>query len=632
MKTKILFLLLFALISCESQLDTVPTNFVSTVNYFSNEDQLNKGLTGVYDLLGNSSLYGEQLLTYMSYSNDEAIFSFTTPTYLFRANFGYASNDAAITKLWDTLYRGIKNANILLEALDNPNAQGVSRSVKNDIKAQALFLRAYYFFMLVDRWGAVPMPLSSVKSAYDVNLASTPIAEVYAQIVNDMKEAESILPQASKLGANSSGRVSKNTAQGVLARVCLSMAGFPLYDKSKYAEALAWCTKLIETGENMLNPSYEDLFMKQARDEYYIQENMWEVEFYGNYQDSYTEGGYVGIRNGLKAGNGLEYPGYGYDFLRASKTLWDKFQYAWFDARDYYSKDLRRERNIAAYYWEGGSTDNQNMYKIYQTRTKMENRYTRWPAKWRREEETNLPRFKNGNGTNFPLLRYADVLLMFAEAENEVNNGPTQAAYDAFNQVRRRAYGTGYRVNSVTVKSKGSGYRTGNANAPLVTFSENSFSNGASAAQAYSYISGGQLSSVTVFNKGAFYTATPPTVTITSVDGFGSGATATANVEPINPEEADLQPGLSKEEFLQEVMDERARELAFECLRSHDLRRWGTLIPTIQELGAVGADAPNSVIDFYLSPAANISEKHLYYPIPSSEMATNALMVQNPGW
>jgi hypothetical protein len=638
MKTKLLFLLAFVIISCESQLDTVPTDFASSATYYSTEEELNKGLTAVYDLLGNSSLYGEQLLSYMSYTNDEAIFKYSQLTYLVRGNFGYSSNDVCFENLWNALYRGIRNANILLEALDDSNASGVSQSVKDDMRAQALFLRAWYFFMLVSRWGAVPMPLSSVKSATDVNMAPTSEAEMYAQIVSDMTEAEAILPQASERGTSSSGRISKNTAQGILARVCLSWAGFPVYDTSKYAEALAWCTKVIETGENSLNPNYADLFVKQARDEYDIQENMWEVEFYGNYQDSYTEGGYVGIRNGLYAAYGNDYPGYGYDFMRASKTLWDKYQYSLVDAtKDYLAKDLRMARNIAAYYWSGGSSDDLNMYKVYYqiSSGNESNRYTRWPGKWRRDEETNLPRFKNGNGTNFPLLRYADVLLMFAEAENEVNNGPTQAAYDAINQVRRRAYGTGYRVKSLKVTATGSGYTS---KKPLITFSDNDYSNGASAAEAFpNMMSLGdgyyRISTVAILvNGGGFYTSTPPTVTITSVDGYGSGATATATVELINPEEADLEAGLSKEAFFEEIKDERARELAYECLRSHDLRRWGILIPTIQELASVGAAAPSSVKDYYLTPAANISTRHLYYPVPASELSTNALMVQNPGW
>lgn len=634
MKTKLLlFLLTFVFISCESQLDTVPTDFASAATYYSNEDELNKGLTAVYDLLGDASLYGEQLLTYLSYTNDEAVFRH--PTDIALSNFSYVSSAPKIANLWNALYRGIRNANILLEALDHPNAGRVSQSVKDNMRAQALFLRAYYFFMLVDRWGAVPMPLSSIKSASDVNMAPTPVAKAYAQIISDMTEAEAVLPQASKLGPNSSGRISKNTAQGILARVCLSMAGFPVYDESKYAEALAWCTKVIETGENSLNPNYADLFVKQARDEYYIQENMWEVEFYGNYQDNYREGGYVGVRNGLYAIWGLDYPGYGYDYLRVSKALWDKYQYSLLDpANDYLAKDLRMARNIAPYYWSGGSSEDQNMIKVYQPRTGTSNRYTRWPGKWRRDEETNLPPFKNGNGTNFPLLRYADVLLMFAEAENEVN-GPTQAAYDAINSVRRRAWGTGYRVNSLRRTSAGSGYKQ----APYITFSSNGYDNGASVAEAYpGTISSGDgfytiASAIILVNPGAFYDETPPTVTFTSVDGYGSGAAATATVELINPEEADLQPGLSKEAFFEEIKDERARELAFECLRTHDLRRWGILISTIQELGSkYGASAAAAVQNCYLFPAVNITTKHLYYPIPPSEMSTNGLMVQNPGW
>ncbi|RZK39304.1 MAG: RagB/SusD family nutrient uptake outer membrane protein [Pedobacter sp.] len=626
----IFFLILFACsTSCKKQLDTLPTDFVTSVNYYKTEDQLDKGLTGIYSILGNGAMYQDALLHNMSYSNDEGVFVYTQAALIAPSNFSYTANEATITNLWNTLYRGINYANILLEALDAPDLVNVKESSKENIKAQALFLRAYYYFMLVERWGGVPMPLKATKSANEINLAKTSTREVYEKVIADMTAAEAVLPKASTLGANSSGRLSKNTAQGILARVCLSMTGFPLNDQSKYADVISWCNKVMSGGENSLNPNYADLFAKQARDEYYVQENMWEVEFYGNLTDNFREQGYVGVRNGLSALTGDEYPGFGYNFLGATINLFYTYQ---IDPITFLSKDLRRERNIAPYLWVGGSAASLVMTKRYFPIRTTQNLYQRWAGKWRREEEIKLPRFKNGNGTNFPLLRYSDVLLMFAEAENHVN-GPTGLAYEAINKVRERAYGQGNRVSAIAfnaVNDGGSGYTA----APDVVIGKSGDVNGVNTAEAYATIANGRVTGIVLVNMGGFYTSTPPTVTITSSNGVGSGATATAVLSAIDPSEARLTPGLTKDEFFKEIVDERTRELAFEALRSQDLRRWGLLISSVREMANVyGPAAPCcSVQSAYLTAGQNINNKHLYYPIPPSEIATNSLIVQNPGW
>ena len=628
----IICLSLFISESCNDLLNTVPTDFVTSQNYYQTADQLNKGLAGIYDVLENTALYREALLTYMSYSNDEAVFVYDKVNFTPASNFTYTSNFASFTNLWNQLYKGINYANILLEAIDSPVANNISQEDKDDVRAQTLFLRAYFFYMLVERWGAIPMPLTSTKSAADINMASTTIADVYKQIITDMTFSQTLLKKMSVIGDKSSGRISKNSAQGILARVCLSNAGFPLYDESKYIDARAWCDSVMQRGENMLDPCYSDLFIKEARDEYYVKENMWEVEFYGNATDGHSDNGYVGVRNGIPAINGLEFPGYGYEFLGASIDLYNKYQ---IDPNTKLSNDLRRERNIAPYRWIGGSTSYQIMTKNYWVINS--NLYNRWPGKWRRDEEILTPRYKNGNGTNFPLLRYADVLLMFAEAENHIN-GPTVAAYNAINSVRRRAYGTGFKVSKITVVNGGSGYPTitTSGEKPVsvnVNIEKNTDSNNASSAEAYATVSGGKITNITLVSMGAFYNSTAPLVTISSSTGAGSGATATATVTAINPLDADLSAGLSKEQFFEEIKAERSRELAFECLRTQDLRRWGILIPTIKDLSTKYASgAPAGLYNAYSIPGANISTKHLFYPIPPSEMSTNALIVQNPGW
>ncbi|RYD93443.1 MAG: RagB/SusD family nutrient uptake outer membrane protein, partial [Sphingobacteriales bacterium] len=241
-------------------------------------------------------------------------------------------------------------------------------------------------------------------------------------------------------------------------------------------------------------------------------------------------------------------------------------------------------------------------------------------------EEVTLPRFKNGNGTNFPLLRYADVLLMFAEAENNVN-GPTQAAYDAINLVRRRAYGKGNKVIKINVTNGGTGYTA----APIVNVAASS-DNGSSTALAAATITAGRVTSIRVVTPGAFYT-TAPTVTITRANTVGSGATATALIAPIVPEEANLAPGLSKEDFQLEIQDERSRELAYEGLRTTDLRRWGLLLQNVRESSDdFRINAPTNLRIYGVEPGDFITERHLYLPIPSVDIVLNTAIVQNPGW
>jgi hypothetical protein len=240
---------------------------------------------------------------------------------------------------------------------------------------------------------------------------------------------------------------------------------------------------------------------------------------------------------------------------------------------------------------------------------------------------------------------------MLAEAENEVN-GPTGVAYEAINAVRRRAYGTGNRVTSITVTNGGTGYTT----APTITVAPSyTLSTGTGiigdAALATATVSGGRITSINVTSSVGFYT-TPPTVTITG--GGGTGAVATAVLTPINPLAADLAPTLSKDAFRKAIQDERMKELNGECLRRQDLKRWIAptgglmLVYAVKLRSDIAANGtPERFSDgtqvIPLVPAvndrtaashdgANISERDIYLPIPLSEITNNKLAKQNTGY
>ncbi|WP_207532135.1 RagB/SusD family nutrient uptake outer membrane protein [Desertivirga arenae] len=531
----IAFLGLLFFSACNEKLETKPSDFLSPVNYYETEAQLNAALNGVYDPLGQEAMYANGLLTYLSYGNDEAIWRATGQT-TGPMVYNYDPSEANIDNLWTALYYGINRANVLLENIDKSIA---GTKAKEIIKGQALFLRGYYYFMLADNWGAVPIKLSSTQSANEVDIPSSPAVEVFSQAVKDMEAAEALLPTALEWGDNSAGRISKNTARGILARTYLTMAGEHLKDVSKYQDALKWSKMVIDSKESALNPDYAQVFINHCQDKYdnIYRESMWEVEFYGTKSDIYGEVGYNGNRNGIPSNN-IDFPGYGYAFLYATAKLFNKYESRGSGATEF-SPDERRDWAIAPYTWNDNTKT-----KVMMTYS-ANSAYNRYPGKWRRDLETNLPRTKNSSGINFPLLRYADVLLMFAEAEFRVN-GATALAYNALNQVRRRAYGK-----------------------------------------------------------------------------LKPGAT--------NLSEADLS-GLSEDAFFKAVVDERMRELAFECLRTHDLKRWGILVSTLKDFAAdIRQNAPANR-KFSSIVGDNVQPRHFYYPIPSREMSLNKAIAQNSNW
>jgi hypothetical protein len=371
-------------------------------------------------------MYGNSMFSEFDGCTDESWGGFTTTTTGMKVyNFDYT--ETHIRNLWQNCYIGIDRANRLIA---NINIASMDNARRDEILGEALFLRGYYYFLLVTRFGAVPMRLEPIASPQNAELPRTPVAEVYAQILKDMKDAEAKVSPS----LTSASRVYKTVVQGVLARVCLHMAGYPLNDQSKYAEALEWTKKVISSSQHALNTSFDNIygfnpfsqiFINHAQDKYDVKESMWEVEFKGNRTDGYNENGRVGNNIGISMqGTGrLESDtGFCWGLVKATGMLYDLYGP---------NDTLRRDWAIGTFTYNN-STGARN----YLPAT---NKHGRFPGKWRRSYELLTPKNKNYTPINYPLLRYADVLLMFAESENQVN-GPTAEAYEAVNMVRRRAF------------------------------------------------------------------------------------------------------------------------------------------------------------------------------------------------
>lgn len=412
--------------SCKKFLDTKPTDFIAPETYYSTEAELNTALIGVYDVLGQQSMYGNGLFNQLAACSDESFYNRSAQTTGVMVNV-YDYSNADVSDFWTSAYQGIERANMLIANIDKPKMDETKRK---NILAQAKFLRGYYYYLLVISFGDVPLKLTPQASVQDVNVPRTPAKEVYNQILADMKEAEANLNTVTANGVPS--YISKTGCQGILARVCLSMAGYPVNDNAKYAEALIWAQKVESSGEHILrttydaaitNSSYSQVFINMTQDKYDIKESIWEVEFWGNRTDAYLESGRVGNVNGIQFTGDADSIGYSYGFHNTTLRHFNR----------YGNGDKRRDWAIAPYRYTNVTTTptraNWNASQIY----------NRNMGKWRRSYEILTPKHKNYTPENFPLLRYSDVLLMIAEAENEVN-GPTGTAYNALNQVRRRGY------------------------------------------------------------------------------------------------------------------------------------------------------------------------------------------------
>jgi len=643
--------------SCKKFLDTKPTDFVVPEQYYNNEQQLNEALAGVYSSLAATDAYGLALSFNDVIGNDEGFYKNTTPN-PFPANYDIVVSDAGINNTWNALYRGINYANNLLANINKP---AMDENKRNVIKGEALFLRAYMYFKLVTMWGDVPLLLEPTTDSRKVNNPATPSKDIYAKILKDMTDAKDIVNDYNANGTPI--HVSKTAIEGMLARVCLKMAGEPLKDVSKYTEARAWADSVIQSHVHSLNPDYKQIFINECADLFdnSYKEVLWEIDFYGNNMGGKSIGGrwakVMAVRNTNK-------DIYSEGFLGATPYLYNLYS----------PGDLRRDWAIAPW----------SIYKNNGTIpviTPPSDIYSRSGTKWPREYEDVQPLSTVYSPTNYPIIRYSDVLLMFAEADNEIN-GPTAQAYDAINSIRRRAYGLRVTtpvdsvsvINNINLSTSGNTGYLKTVNTIPVTIS----GGGGTGATALASVSPatGKVTAVGVTNPGSGYTSVPmitigtgwqpntsylvgtqvfngknlytvtasgtststaptqntgnsdPNVTGAVFSYAGLTATATASIETSNVDVSNLSPAA----FRDTIRSERARELCFEGLRKFDLIRWGIFISRMKEMETYLTAVMPASLKYVIKGYTNVSEKYNLFPIPLKELSLNSALQQNPLW
>ena len=421
---KILYISVFALGLCSCNfLDVQSSDIYETGALFKSTDDLKGALNGVYSVMTTSSLYGQTISGRMGLQADLGYNNYSVDVNTVAENM-VTSSDSRVRGYWQYFYKGIAGANLIIAHIDE--VPGLSEAEKTRTLGQARFLRAYYYFMLTNKFGDIPLITEPVAGGDIGKLQpkQTPSREVYDFIISEMEYARNAVAPIDSVV--SPGVVNRSAVNGILARVCLFNAGYPNYTEGMYAKARQYAAEVIGSGKHSLNPDYRQVFINYMQDIYDKSESIWEVEFYGNDKTSYnTAGGGVGRMTGPRNRNLNTTLGYCIGTVRSNQ-----YHYSLYDAGD-----LRRDWNIVDYYYDSEKDG---------VKIAISNKYYCYAGKFRREYETVLPRVNDATPTNFPLLRFSDVLLMYAEAwAADINASASDEAmaYECLNRVRRRARG-----------------------------------------------------------------------------------------------------------------------------------------------------------------------------------------------
>ncbi|QKJ62679.1 RagB/SusD family nutrient uptake outer membrane protein [Flavobacterium sp. M31R6] len=412
MKKIIITFLLSAtiLVSC-TELEVTPTSFITEDNFFKTQDDAVASVTAVYASLsidpGEQSLFGRNLyfLTDMGSDYAAAGVSATNPQVRALSSLTHDATSDRVQVAWRQIYNGINRANI---AIDNIPKVAGSEVVKTRLINEAKFIRGLLYFQAVRLWGGVPIVLHEPTSIQLESLKSkrATVDEVYAQIISDLTDAQSL---PSTYPANEAGRATSGAAKAILAKVYLTRKDWP--------NAILKTKEVINGGYGYaLFENFADIFNKAKKNG---KEHIFSVQFEPN-----------------QAGNG------------SSGSTFQATSFTGFTATE--PADIISD--VALFYdiYAAGDTRRDASYVKQLINPATGTLYT-FPKPLFKKflDLTNLATPSNV-AINFPVIRYADILLSFAEATNE-QSGPTAEALEAVNQVRRRAFGKAILIPDATV-------------------------------------------------------------------------------------------------------------------------------------------------------------------------------------
>ena len=444
-------------------LDEASRTEIDKTRFMMNAQEAETVLLGVYQSLVSDAMYGYNLSILFNLATDcEQVEGNTTENYRIIPSNAFNSSQAEVQATWAGLYKAIYNANDFIEIIQQrmKTYTETDRQLAYLYIAEARAIRGMCYFELVRRFGNVPLMTSTAMSE---QAPSTFVQErpevVYQFIEKDLVHAAQTLPYATDdtERTNNKFRISKGAALGLLTKVYVTWAGYPVKDESKWEEAAKTAKVLVESKKHSLLNDYEQLWINTCNGAWDPTESLIEISFYSPTASGGSSDpcGRIGKWNGVKttviagergscAGNvKVIHP---FVLKWRTKDLVEGEEY-----NEETVKDKRLNLSVANYQYNPtktlyakGKSDTEAKAIENDRKPEMKNKekqnYT--PAKWDIEKYVQNKLINNDkSNVNWYFLRYSDVLLLYAEALNEWKGSPTPEAYAAINEVRRRAYG-----------------------------------------------------------------------------------------------------------------------------------------------------------------------------------------------
>lgn len=461
---------LACMVSCSDFLEAPLQSSKGENDMFSDPTLTEGAIMAIYSQMGENRSYRNRLIGYMGVNTDIEVHSGskdgtasssdrkTMAVYLQSKALKDGFNDTEGKDPWSQLYTAIEKANLCIDGIREYGNPSENAEMAYFL-GEALTLRAMFYFDLIKFWGDVPARFKAL-STETLYVGKTDRDEIYKQILADLGEASQYVPWPGQTAKTSTvERINKAFVKGLRARVALSAAGFSMrplnysgniadtkvetsvskiirtasdaYRKELYEIARQECHDIIEgEGKNTAKLiGFEEFFRNQCQDVVSAgKESLFEIPF-SNSRGEYMS--YLGLRHeGDNISKGVDK--YTTIVIKSEVNVTPSFFF------DYNQGDLRRDITVLPMKWVDGQK---------QMTGNVSNFYL---AKWRPEWAGRVFS-SNDDGINFCVMRYADVLLMYAEAVNELEASPANAL-PYLKQVRERAFGGVDRLDLVAAK------------------------------------------------------------------------------------------------------------------------------------------------------------------------------------
>lgn len=415
--------------SCKKFLDLPSESKFNAETIFENVPRAEMVVVGCYSQTFNREFYYQ-----LGMGTDEC-FSTEAESNSKNQVANYVYTPANIpTSTYTAMYAGIEYANVAIKGIKGMTVNSPTEQSRLDmLLGEAYAIRAMNYLNVVRFFGDVPYSTTPVVETGIFTSSRVSRDVIYDGCISDLQTAVKLLPWKSSGMVPTTERFTKNSAYGILARVALYAAGYSLrWDLTSYSAgsvkiaqrpdanrikelykiAIDACKAVIDRGENSLLPSYENVFRGLIKAQY-NNESMLEFGQYGNDNN----GSSVGYTNGIYAHTSCMY-GKSQPAMGVTPTYW----------YDFAPGDTRRDVTICNYSINADNGHDMNSYTS--------NTIGKFRVNWAAKNGTAI----NKRDINWPVLRYSDVLLMYAEALNEYYNNPPAEAKQAFEQVRTRAF------------------------------------------------------------------------------------------------------------------------------------------------------------------------------------------------